>query len=331
MTRHPALLLTLFCTLALAAPFPALADARPPPLPAQSAGFQGFRALFHTPPAALPALAPPRAPAASRPARPALAATQGNIAPGGNCRAAISAAEARHGIPAGLLQAIGLVESGRPGPDGGARQPWPWAVNAEGSGMFFGTGAEAIAWVRRAEAGGMRSIDIGCMQVNRAFHPDAFASLEQGFDPAANADYAARFLRQLHAGPAKGDWMTAAGFYHSQTPARAEAYRAKVQAALGGGTPAGQASAGQASAGRALAGPPPATPGGGGQRLDNGSTQAALVPAAPGLTGRGLDAYRRNPVPLALVVPGLRVATKAGAPPARFLVPRRAPSLPAAP
>ena len=44
----------------------------------------------------------------------------------------------------------------------------------------------------------MRSIDIGCAQVNLMHHPDAFASLEQAFDPMANADYAARFLKQLH-------------------------------------------------------------------------------------------------------------------------------------
>jgi hypothetical protein len=34
---------------------------------------------------------------------------------------------------------------------------------------------------------GVRSIDIGCMQINLVHHPDAFGSLEAGFDPITNA------------------------------------------------------------------------------------------------------------------------------------------------
>ena len=212
--------------------------------------------------------------------------------PGTSCRAAIAAAERTHGVPAGLLLAIGLVESGRTDPTTGQRDPWPWAVNAEGRGALLDTREAALAFVRQAEAAGTRSIDIGCMQVNRMHHPAAFASLEQGFDPAANADYAARFLRQLKDGPAGGDWMKAAGFYHSQTPERADAYRARVQAAMGG-----------------LPRPAPpaaAVAGGGGQRLGNGADQVAMLAAPAGGVGRGLDAYRARPVRLALVATGLR-------------------------
>jgi hypothetical protein len=224
-------------------------------------------------------------------------------APGTSCRAAIAAAERAHAIPAGLLLAIGLVESGRTNPATGQRDPWPWAVNAEGRGALPDTRAAALALVRQAEAAGIRSIDIGCMQVNRLHHPAAFATLEQGFDPMANADYAARFLRQLKEGPAGGDWMTAAGFYHSQTPDRAEAYRGRVQAAMGGPP-------------RAAPPVPPPAPaavaGGGGQRLGNGANQAALLAPPPSGGGRGLDAYRARPVRLALVATGLRRSATAG-------------------
>ena len=75
----------------------------------------------------------------------------------------------------------------------------------------------------------------------RMHHPQAFASLEQGFEPAANADYAARFLKQLREGPGGGDWMKAAGFYHSQTPDRAEGGKAYLKSSLhfvGSGVPA---------------------------------------------------------------------------------------------
>jgi hypothetical protein len=153
------------------------------------------------------------------------------FSPAGVCRAALAAAEARYAIPAGLLQAIGMVESGRPDAATGARQPWPWTIDVEGEARFFDTKAQAVTWVRQAQAGGTRSIDTGCAQVNLMHHPTAFASLEQAFDPATNADYAARFLKELRTA-AGGNWMTAVGYYHSQTPELADAYRQQVQAVL---------------------------------------------------------------------------------------------------
>ncbi|MFC7538399.1 hypothetical protein ACFQU2_01615 [Siccirubricoccus deserti] len=42
-----------------------------------------------------------------------------------------------------------------------------------------------------------------------------------------------------------------------------------------------------------------ALPGGGGFMLSNGAERAATLPAAPGTSGRGLDAYRALPIPLA--------------------------------
>jgi hypothetical protein len=150
------------------------------------------------------------------------------------CRAALAAAEARYAIPAGLLQAIGIVESGRADAVTGARQPWPWTIDVEGEGRFFETKEQAVTWVRQAQARGTRSIDTGCAQVNLMHHPAAFASLEQAFDPTTNADYAARFLKELRT-TAAGNWMIAVGHYHSQTPELAEAYRRQVQAVMSRG------------------------------------------------------------------------------------------------
>ena len=53
-----------------------------------------------------------------------------------------------------------------------------------------------------------------------------FASLADAFDPEENADYAARFLRQLYA--ETGNWTAAAGLYHSRTPLLAASYRQAV-------------------------------------------------------------------------------------------------------
>jgi Transglycosylase SLT domain len=151
--------------------------------------------------------------------------------PGGLCRTAIAAAERSWRLPAGLLPAIGRVESGRPDPQTGGVQSWPWTINAEGVGRFFETKDEAIAAVQALQARGVRSIDVGCMQVNLLHHPTAFATLDQAFDPGINAMYAGRFLSALFGQSAS--WPVAAAAYHSQTPDLAADYRRRVMTAWG--------------------------------------------------------------------------------------------------
>jgi hypothetical protein len=156
------------------------------------------------------------------------------------CDVAVQTAESRHRLPSGLLFAISQVESGRPDPALRRLEPWPWTVQAEGRGIYFESKAQAVQWVREAMARGVTSIDTGCMQVNLFYHPQAFATAEEAFDPGRNADYAARFLVQLHA--ETGDWQQAAGFYHSQTLALAASYRERVGRALNGEALGGPAS-----------------------------------------------------------------------------------------
>jgi hypothetical protein len=217
--------------------------------------------------------------------------------PGRLCRAAIQAVEREAGLPAHLLMAIARVESNRRDPETGAFHPWPWTINAEGRGQYLPTKAAAIAEVRALQARGVRSIDVGCLQVNLRHHPDAFADLDAAFDPLTNARYAARFLTELNA--TRNDWLRAAGAYHSQTPEFSEPYRARVAAAWA-------SEQGNPHPPVALAAAPPAmraAPGGGGGMLSNGAERANVIAAAgPGL---GLDAYRNRPVPLAGgVLPG---------------------------
>ena len=151
---------------------------------------------------------------------------------GGPCGPAIAAAEVRYALPVGLLRAIAQVESGRTDPRTGATDPWPWSTNAENQDQVFDSRADAVAWVRATQARGVASIDVGCLQVNLKYHPDAFASLEDGFDPVRNADYAARFLLRLHA--VSVDWAEAVGRYHSYTEALAQPYRAQVARSYAG-------------------------------------------------------------------------------------------------
>lgn len=201
------------------------------------------------------------------------------------CRAAIATAEREASLPPGLLQAIGRVESGRTDPVTGEFGPWPWAINAEGRGHFFPDRAAAIAAVESLRARGVRVVDVGCLQVNLHFHPQAFPDLHTAFEPLANARYAARFLTDLQS--RAPDWLQAAGHYHSHTPHLAEAYRARVAAAW----PEAQARLAQD---RALAtrGVPRVV------ALSNGEERAQILAGAPG-GGRGLDSYRARPVVIA--------------------------------
>ncbi len=161
----------------------------------------------------------------------ALAAKRAAAGPGGDfalCQKAIDAAETSSRLPPRLLGSVGIVESGRLDAKTGRVASWPWTINVAGTGHFFDTKADAIAAVAKARAAGIQSIDVGCMQVNLLHHPTAFASLDDAFDPALNAIYAAGFLSRLHG--QLGTWPAAAAAYHSQTPGVADDYRKQVMA-----------------------------------------------------------------------------------------------------
>ncbi|MEQ9143409.1 MAG: lytic transglycosylase domain-containing protein [Parvibaculaceae bacterium] len=143
------------------------------------------------------------------------------------CREAAQRLEAQHGFPEGMVTSIALTESGRRAPDG-SHQAWPWTVNAEGRAYYFATRDDAVDAVRRLLAEGKRTIDVGCMQVNLRFHPRAFTSVEEAFDPMSNVAYAAYFLRDLES--RSESWEQAIGRYHSYSPALNARYTARVQA-----------------------------------------------------------------------------------------------------
>jgi soluble lytic murein transglycosylase-like protein len=224
-------------------------------------------------------------------------------APGLQCRQAIRGAERAARIPDQLMAAIGRVESGRPDA-AGVIHPWPWTINAEGIGQYFQTKVEAMAAVRALQARGVKSIDVGCMQVNLMFHPAAFASLEQAFDPAANAAYAARYLNQLFV--QAGTWVKATANYHSATPDLGDGYQRRVAAVLPEemrrlrDTPGLGGNVWSVSAFTANAYNAGAVSSGSGSMLSNRADQARLLPVQGGIAGRGLDGYRSLPVPLAL-------------------------------
>lgn len=139
------------------------------------------------------------------------------------CTRAAEEASRRSGVPISVLKAISYNESGRK-VEGGFG-PWPWTVNMEGAGHFFDTFAEARSYVAKEYARGARSFDVGCFQINYRWHGEAFDSIDQMFEPLANAMYAARFLGELYA--ETGSWNAAAGAYHSRTKVYADRYTAR--------------------------------------------------------------------------------------------------------
>ncbi len=149
-----------------------------------------------------------------------------------DCEQAGRAAEQQFNLPPGLLLAIGRVESGRWDAAQGRVVPWPWSVDVEGDGRLFDNSSDAIDATRAALAAGRHSIDVGCFQISLLYHPEAFADLDQAFDPQANAQYAARFLASLQA--RFGNWQDATAAYHSATPELGLPYRQRVYATWSG-------------------------------------------------------------------------------------------------
>ncbi len=143
-----------------------------------------------------------------------------------SCAQRTAAAELAAGMPTHLLTAVSKVESGRWRAESGEILAWPWTVTAGGEGRFLPSKEAAIAEVERLRAQGVTNIDVGCMQINLRYHPKAFDSLEQAFDPDRNVAYAIGFLRDLR--ERWGSWTRAVGSYHSNTPTLSGRYRAKV-------------------------------------------------------------------------------------------------------
>lgn len=142
------------------------------------------------------------------------------------CAQEIEKAERLFRIPLHLLQAISYVESGRWDAKSKSHHAWPWTVMAEGKGRYFPNKAAAIAEVMALQAKGIKNIDVGCMQINLHYHPQAFADLEEAFTPNANVAYAARFLKKLR--QEMRSWTMAVGRYHSANDRLASPYRSKA-------------------------------------------------------------------------------------------------------
>ncbi len=155
------------------------------------------------------------------------AVAEAPLARAATCAEAARSAEQRRDLPPGLLAAIGTIESGG----------WGWSVNGNDgmSGRRFATADDAMRYTEDLLGAGLRTIDLGCFQVDLRYHPDAFQRWQDAFDGDANADAAAGILNRLHA--QTGDWPRAVALYHSADPQRGQSYLQAVMTAWSGSSP----------------------------------------------------------------------------------------------
>ena len=123
------------------------------------------------------------------------------------CEREMARAAELHGIPLGILYAVGLTETGRRGALN------PYALGAEGQTVFARNMDDAIASFEAMRQKGIKLIDLGCMQINHYYHGGKFVSVRAMFDPARNVDYAARFLKELK--QREGSWTMAVARYNA--------------------------------------------------------------------------------------------------------------------
>ncbi len=142
------------------------------------------------------------------------------------CSAIFSYFEKRFNIPKDLLHSISLRESAKKHSNSNLVIVWPWTVNVGGQGYYFNNKRDAVKFTKNQLASGATNIDVGCMQINLKYHPNAFTSLEQAFSPRSNVAYGAKFLSEKYI--QHGDWISAVGNYHSADPARGRKYRQRV-------------------------------------------------------------------------------------------------------
>jgi soluble lytic murein transglycosylase-like protein len=139
---------------------------------------------------------------AALPAVATAAHAAGNI-----CEREMRAASQKYDVPLGVLYAVGLTESGH------KESLQPNAMNIAGTPYFAPSLDAALKRFADERTRGVTLIDVGCMQINHRYHGSHFASVAAMFEPHANVDYAARFLKQLR--QREGSWTLAVARYHA--------------------------------------------------------------------------------------------------------------------
>lgn len=142
----------------------------------------------------------------------------------GACETIFKFYEQKYKIPSNILQAIARVESARLYKN--KLEIWPWTVQSQGRSYYLSSKERAVKIVEQLLNQGIDDIDVGCMQVNLKYHPNAFKDLSSAFEPTQNIAYAARYLKSLY--DSYKSWSKAIAYYHSRNPYKNQAYLKKV-------------------------------------------------------------------------------------------------------
>ena len=107
-----------------------------------------------------------------------------------------------------LLYSVSISESGFAPANKKVKQPWPWAVCSSQGSFFAASKKDAEIEVARLKKMGIKSVDVGLMQVNLLWHSNKINHKEM-FDP--------------------GDLVTGIGRYHNWSDSGRQArYALKV-------------------------------------------------------------------------------------------------------
>lgn len=129
-----------------------------------------------------------------------------------------------YGIPPDVLYSVALQES-RTRLRSRQTRPWPWTLNVAGVPRRYPTRIAAYKGLTFFLERGIRSIDVGLMQVNWRYHKDKLGSPWQALDPYHNVRTGAKILASEYR--ETGDWPKAIGRYHSPGNKKAQKARAR--------------------------------------------------------------------------------------------------------
>ena len=141
------------------------------------------------------------------------------------CQPFLPQAERYYHLPAGLLQAIALTESGQDG------EPYPWSLNIGGQAVAAPSYQAAARLLRDDQGRPRRDVAVGCMQIHMQYHLNRFVDPEWALHPRYNVWYAAEFLDRLRR--RHGSMVAAVAHYHGSDPAAQAHYLCLVASHLG--------------------------------------------------------------------------------------------------
>lgn len=114
------------------------------------------------------------------------------------------------GVPARLIYAMSLAESGML--TEGSFAPWPWTLNVAGEARRFDDRQAMFEGLMAALGTGEMMIDVGPMQINWYWQFGELGSPWRITDPAVNVKIGAQILKTHY--DRSGDWWEAVGRYH---------------------------------------------------------------------------------------------------------------------